>query len=93
MWWAQEGEPERPSHPDVRFLEKHRSAEGDYSTATDQHATGATTTPARGYTQEQWAEMEHEEQKRARQRQFDEDADEQRQWEARARADFEARQA
>ena len=93
IWWAEEGEPERPSHPDVRFLERHRSAEGDYSTATDQHATGATATPARGYTQEQWAQMGHEEQKRARQRQFDQDAEKQRAWEAKARRDYEERRA
>ncbi|HEX6411368.1 MAG TPA: hypothetical protein VFZ88_12365, partial [Sphingomicrobium sp.] len=69
------------------------SAEGDYSTATDQHATGATATPARGDTQEQWAQMGHEEQKRARQRQFDQDAEEQRAWEAKARRDYEERRA
>lgn len=85
--------PSARGHPDARFLERHRSAEGDYSTATDQHATGATATPARGYTQEQWAQMGHEEQKRARQRQFDQDAEEQRAWEAKARRDYEERRA
>ena len=90
MWWAEEGEPERPSHPDVRFLERHRSADGDYTTATDQHAYGATTTPARGYTKEQWAEMSSEGQRLARARQFELDAAEQMEWEARARAQCEA---
>jgi len=55
LWWAQEGEPERPKHPDVRFLEPHWSPEGGYATNVDQHATGALTTPARGFTQEEWA--------------------------------------
>ena len=93
VWWAQEGEPERPSHPDVRFLEKHRSADGDYSTYADDSATGASTTPARGFTAEQWAQMNSHEQKLARGRQYQDDAEEQRQWEAKARADSEARQA
>src|SRR5690349_21729118 len=43
LWWAQEGEPERPPHPDVRFLERRRSDEGDYSTAIDQHTYGKRT--------------------------------------------------
>jgi len=91
-WWAEEGEPERPKHPDASFLIRHRSDEGEYSTYGDVSAYGAHTIPARGYTKEAWAEMEVEEQKLVRQKQFAEDAEEQRQWEARARAEFEARQ-
>src|SRR5690349_18244242 len=30
MWWAQEGEPERPPHPDASFLERRSSRAGDY---------------------------------------------------------------
>ena len=89
QWWAEEGEPERPPHPDTRFLKRHSTSEGDCSTYADQHAYGATTTPARGYTQEQWAKLDVDEQKRARQAQFDADAEEQREWEARARSEFE----
>jgi len=90
LWWLQEGEPERPPHPDPRFLRKHdegpwgsRGPEG-FSTYVDQNATGATTTPARGYTQEEWAKMPGDEQRAARQKQFDEDAAEQAEWERRA---------
>ena len=64
IWWLQEGDPERPPHPDARFVreEKHgpwgsRGDEG-YSTSVDGSAIGAMTTPARGYTQEEWAKME-----------------------------------
>ena len=89
QWWAEEGGPERPRHPDVRFLEQHRSTEGDYSTAAGDSGTGATTTPARGFTEEQWRELSPDEQRNARKRQYDEDAEEQRQWEARARKTFE----
>ena len=92
-WWAEEDAPERPKHPDVRFLEKFRNADSDYSIAADDSATGASTTPARGFTQEQWRQMSGEDQKRARMRQYEEDAEEQRIWEARARAEFEEREA
>jgi hypothetical protein len=96
-YWETQGDPPRPEHPDRRFVVEHNSSpwgsrgpEG-FSTQVDQHALGALTTPARGYTQEQWAAMGMEEQKRARQRQFDEDAAAQLEWEATARAEFEAR--
>ena len=97
MWWLQEGEPDRPPHPDPRFLTRRdegpwgsRGAEG-CSTYVDQHATGALTTPACGFTQEEWAKMTGDEQWAARQRQFDEDAAEQADWEQRAHVEFEAR--
>ena len=90
VWWADEGQPERPPHPDTRFLQRHRTEDGECSIYTDQSAYGALTTPARGYTAEQWAKMESGEQRAARQRQFDEDAEEQRAWEAKARAEWEA---
>jgi hypothetical protein len=92
QWWAEEGEPERPPHPDTRFLKRHSTPEGDCGTYADDSDYGATTTPARGYTQEQWAELNTDEQKRARQEQFAQDAEEQREWEAKARADFETTQ-
>jgi len=90
-WWQSEGDPDRPEYPDLRFLVTHRTSEGECSTYADQNATGATTTPARGYTQEQWAELTGDEQRAARQRQFAEDAEAQLTWEAEAHRDFEAR--
>ena len=92
MWWKDEGEPERPPYPDVRFLERRRSAEGDYAIEVDQDTYGATTPPARGYTQEEWARMNNHEQRIARQKQFDEDAVEQQAWERRAFEQWQARQ-
>jgi hypothetical protein len=89
-WWRQEGQPERPPYPDPRFLERHRSAEGDYAIQIEQHAYGATTRPARGHTAEEWSAMNNDEQAAARQRQLAEDAAEQGAWEARARAEFDA---
>ena len=84
LWWGEEGEPERPPHPDVRFLQRHRSDDGDFHTCVSQHATGALTTPARGYSKEEWAQMNDKEQLAARKRQFEEDAAEQRAYEQRA---------
>ena len=89
LWWAQEGEPERPKHPDVRFLDPHWSSEGGYATNVDQHATGALTTPARGFSPEEWAALSSKEQLAARQAQFDEDAVEQAAWERRAHEEWE----
>ena len=89
LWWAQEGDPARPPHPDVRFLDRHRSNEGEYATNVDQHATGAPTTPARGFTEEQWAAMSTNEQRAARQAQFAEDAVEQAAWERQAHEEWE----
>jgi hypothetical protein len=91
-WWAKEGDPNRPAHPDVRFLERHRSEEGDYTTNVDQHGYGKITTPARGYTEEEWRELTVDQQMAARKIQFEEDAREQIEWESRARAELEARQ-
>jgi hypothetical protein len=84
LWWAQEGEPDRPPHPDVRFLEQWRSGEGSYATNTDQHSLGGCSTPARGYSPEQWSAMSIDAQRAARQQQFDDDAEQQRDWEAEA---------
>lgn len=91
-WWRQEGEPDRPPYPDVRFLERKRSPEGDYATQIDQHTYGAMTPPARGYTQEEWARMNNNEQHIARQKQYDEDAVAQIEWERKATADWQQRQ-
>jgi hypothetical protein len=74
----------------MRFLERRSSADGGFSTYVDQFAYGALTTPARGYTAEQWAKMGFDDQRVARRRQYDEDAEEQRQWEAQAREAWEA---
>lgn len=92
LWWSQEGEPERPPHPDARFLERHSTAEGECSTYADQHSYGAITTPARGYSQEEWAKMAMNEQQAAREAQFEADAEEQIAWEQKARAEWEERQ-
>ena len=89
-WWAAEGDPERPAHPDVRFVREHKDAQGNYLTQQDDGGTGATTTPARGFTAERWKEMTTDEQRHARMRQYEEDAAAQVEWEARARAEFEA---
>ena len=96
MWWLSEGDPERPPHPDPRFLKSHdegpwgsRGAEG-FSTNVDQNAYGACTPPARGYSAEEWAAMPVNEQILAREKQFAEDAREQAEWEARAREAWEA---
>jgi hypothetical protein len=91
-WWEKERDPERPPHPDTRFLERHRSSEGEYATNVEQHAYGALTHPARGYTQEEWGKLTYEEQVRARKVQNEEDAEEQRAWEQRAREEWMARQ-
>ena len=98
IWWLSEGDPERPPHPDPRFIEeqKHgpwgpRGEEG-YTTYVNDNATGAMTNPARGYSQEEWRHMNHDEQRMARQVQFDVDSEEQREWERRAHEDWEARQ-
>lgn len=92
-WWAQEDEPERPTYPDTRFLERRQSAAVGYAIYADQNGTGAASAPARGFTQEQWAAMDDEDQRAARQRQFDEDAEEQREWEAQAHRDYGERRA
>jgi hypothetical protein len=86
-FWQSEGDPPRPEHPDKRFLVEHEGC----TTQAAQNAYGATTTPARGYSAEQWAAMGFEQQQRARERQFAEDAEEQVEWEAKARRDFESR--
>jgi hypothetical protein len=90
-WWAQEGEPERPAFPDVRFLEPRRDRDGAFGTAIDQGHLGACTTPARGYDAEEWAALTANEQSAAWERQYAEDADEQASWEARAHQDFASR--
>ncbi|QNP43991.1 hypothetical protein H9L15_05180 [Sphingomonas daechungensis] len=90
-WWTEEGQPERPRHPDVSFLKAHRSVEGKFTTAADEDSTGATTTPARGFTRERWATMKHNEQRAARQWQYGQDAEEQRAYERRAIEEWRAR--
>ena len=86
-WWAQEGEPERPAHPDVRFLEPRRDRDGAYATAIDQGHLGACTRPARGYDEAAWAALTPNEQSAAWQAQYSEDASAQAEWERRAFAE------
>jgi hypothetical protein len=90
-WWAQEGEPERPAFPDVRFLEPRRDRDGAYGTAIDQGNLGACARPARGYDADTWAALTLNEQSSAWQRQYEEDAAEQANWEARAFAEHNER--
>lgn len=86
-FWQAAGEPMRPETWSEEFLCDH----GACRTATDQHATGALTTPARGFAQEEWAAMNSGAQSAARQAQFDEDAAAQVAWEAAARGEYEAK--
>jgi hypothetical protein len=91
-WWAQEGEPERPSYPDVRFLKLQRSAEGGYATQEDMYA-GPWSGPPPGVDEEQWKTLDRPEQERriaAIRAQLEH---EQAEWERRAIAEHEARTA
>lgn len=97
-YWRDLEDPERPLHPDPSLTIQHgggpwgpRGDEG-FATAVDQGSTGATTTPARGYSAEQWARMNNAEQHQARKQQFAEDAAEQIAWEAKASVEWQARQ-
>ena len=85
-YWAANGEPMRPVAFREEFLEDH----GSHRTQIEQHSYGALSTPARGYSAEEWAELDYEEQRRAREAQFEEDAGAQIAWEQQARAEFEA---
>lgn len=85
-WAADPSEPPRPIAFREEFLEDHT----DHRTERDQHAFGAITTPARGYTQEQWAAMGMKEQQAARAAQCKQDAAEQLEWEAAARREYES---
>lgn len=92
LWWAREGEPDRPPHPDVRFLERHRSDDGDYATAAEMYACHGTRPPP-GVSKEEWQAMSKERQQAAIDRIRAEDAAAQVEWERQAHADWEARQA
>ena len=87
-YWSASGDPMRP----VAFREEFLLDHGDHRTAVDQNAFGACTTPARGYSAEQWAAMDYDAQRAARRAQFDEDAEAQIRWEQQAHAEFEQRQ-
>lgn len=86
--WADEAAPERPQYPPRHYLAEAMSSEGDRVMTEPLHnGTGACTTPARGYTKEEWAALPKDEQRAALQRQFEEDSAEQVQWELRAIAE------
>lgn len=85
-WESDPSQPPRPKTVREEFCLDH----GDHRTHVDQHAFGATTTPARGYSEEQWAAMGFEAQVRAREAQFAEDAEEQIRWERSAQETWEA---
>jgi len=91
LWWQQEGEPERPPHPDTRFLKRRKHDDGDYATEFDKHPTGKCSEPAYGYTTEQWTALTNKEQWAARERLFAQDAEDQRSWEAAAHREYESR--
>lgn len=82
-YWQANGEPLRPIVLAAEFIVDH----GTHRTAIDQHALGASTPAARGYTVEEWARMGFEEQRAARETQFRDDADAQVEWEGRATSD------
>ena len=86
--WGLIDEPERPENASRHYFEDH----GDYSLQPDRSEYGALTTPAEGFTHEQWEAMGHKEQRRARKAEFERAAVEQLDWEARARREYEARQ-
>lgn len=92
-WWAKSGEPNRPPHPDPRFLVWHKSKHGAFVTNVDQAGTGALSTPARGYSAKEWEKLSHDQQWAAREKQFAQDAEAQKQWEASAHADWQARKS
>jgi hypothetical protein len=85
--WAEAGEPERPEHPPLRFLEDH----GDHSTEPSRNTYGALSPPAEGYTDEQWAALTNDEQKAARAAEFARAAADQLAWEAKARREYDDR--
>lgn len=89
-WWCEEGEPERPPYPDVRFLDRHRSAEGGHAVAADMYAA-ACAKPPPGVGEGEWQALT----KAERQAVIDgiraSDAAEQREWERRAYEDWERR--
>jgi hypothetical protein len=89
-WWRQEGEPDRPLYPDVRFLKRHRSAEGDYATAEQTYACAGMRPPP-GIAQEEWDKMPRAEQQALIARVHAEDAAAQAEWERRAIAEHSER--
>jgi hypothetical protein len=89
-WWDEEGEPERPPHPDIRFLERHAADDGDYATAAEMHACHGTRPPP-GIGKAEWAALDKAQQQAAIDRVRARDAAEQRAWEEQARADHAAR--
>ena len=90
-WWAQEGEPERPPHPDVRFLKRETSDEGDYSTGKQMHA-GDWAAPPPGVGKEEWLKLSKAEQQALIEQIEEEDAAAQADWEHRAYEEWKERQ-
>lgn len=84
--WGLIDEPERPEPTPRRYLENH----GDYSLEPSWSEYGALTTPAEGFTQEQWAAMSMDEQALARKAEWDRAAKAQVEWEAKARREYES---
>jgi hypothetical protein len=63
IWWAEEGEPDRPAHPDPRFLTYRRSSEGDYATDKEMDP-GPFAEPPPGVGEEEWANLDGQERER-----------------------------
>ena len=89
-WWRREGDPQRPPHPDVRFVERLRSAEGAYAVEAGMCA-GAWATPPPGVGEADWQAMTRAEQAALIDDIRAKDAEEQAAWERRAREEWEAR--
>lgn len=81
-FWESHGDPPRPEHPRPADVVEQS---GGITTAADKSSYGASTTPAEGYTPEQWAEMTTDEQNHARQREWQRAAEQQIRWEEEAR--------
>jgi hypothetical protein len=90
-WWAEEGEPERPRHPDVRFLKLHPSPEGTYATQENMYA-GPWSRPPAGVDEEEWKGLNRREQEQRIAAIRAELEQEQVSWEAKAHAEWQARQ-
>jgi hypothetical protein len=91
-WWAEEGEPERPPHPDTRFLKRYPSDDGPYAIQQDLHS-GAWTDAPPGVDEAEWKAMDRQQQE---DRLFEFQAqleEEQMEWEARAHQEYRERRA
>ena len=87
LWQADEGEPERPPYPDVRFLKRRRADDGDYATEQQMYA-GAWADPPHGVDKEEWLKLDRAERQALIDRIHAEHAAEQAAWERRAHEEW-----